>query len=102
MLPRPKLSEHIESDGDDEDKGKHSNYFVVQNSPVEAADRIDFPSTAKLVSDRVVGALKFHSGGHEQRFHDEAGQSFCLLLMEEQLDEARTEKILQDAEDLEL
>lgn len=50
----------------------------------------------------MLGALKFHSEGHERKFLEVVGQSFCLPLMEEELSQSGTEAILQGAQDLDL
>lgn len=71
-----------------------SGYRVMADEPGEAAERLGYPLTTRVISGKVVGALKFHSGGHERKFLEEAGQSFCLSLMEDELAESGTKSIL--------
>lgn len=49
-----------------------------------------------------MGSLRFPSGGHESKFLKEAGQSFCIPLMEERLCEEGSQRILENAQDLAL
>lgn len=74
-------------------KGNEANsgYRVTPDEPGEAAKRLGYPFTIWVIG----GALKFHSGGHERQFLEEAEQSFCLPLMEEELSKSGTESILK-------
>lgn len=71
-----------------------SGYRVMCQDPSEAAKCLGFPETSRVIGGKVVGGLKFRSGGHERKFLEEAGQSFYFPLMEEELSGARTEEIL--------
>lgn len=79
---------------EEEQSESGSGFCVTPDEPREAVERLGFPSTTRVIGAKVIGALKFHSGGHERKFLEEAGQSFCLPQMEEELGHSGTELIL--------
>lgn len=90
------------NNGEDEEKDDSSVYFIAEGDPSEAAIRLCFPLSTRVVGDQHSDALNFYSGGHERRFLAEARESFCLPFMEEKFCKAETKNILNNDEDLAL
>ncbi|CAN6372771.1 unnamed protein product [Urochloa humidicola] len=94
LTSRPLLAAVDEDEDADANIDKTENscsYFVSTEDPRKVADRLGASSKAKLIGGQVIGKENFRSGGHELKFLSEAGRSFCLPLIEDQLCKEGTE-----------
>lgn len=45
----------------EEDKSESSSYLVTRGDPTEAAARLGYPLSVRIIGGKIVGALKFHN-----------------------------------------
>lgn len=72
------------SDGDGSTSEKSCGFFVSKEDPATVAEELN-ASSARLVGGHARGAIRLASSKKEHSMLAEAGDSFCLLIMEKEL-----------------